>query len=135
MSEQKREYFKIREEEKHLSVACKTSDEFYKRYKQEIGYCDVVRIGKIWARRSEFKKKLLPENPKIIESIKNRSSPDIEALMIDLINRISILIDIEKDILKEQQTQTRLFLELAKKPEKHEPEILKHTSIIPEDID
>lgn len=105
-------YQKITDKEKDLSLRCKNGKEFFERHTAEIGGKDLNGIARIWSQRSKFRR----ERGAAIGNKTTQpgpSLPDLETLITDLLNRIAVLTEVQKDIAAIQRQQLALFEQLA----------------------
>ena len=119
----KRKYEKIDESEISLVIQCNDSHEFYERYREAFPNKKkgIDSISKIWKRRSEFLKKMQPEEqpPEPVVG----SSRELELLMIAQNKILSELSAVMKEQLKVSRELLAHFPKPVQKSSEHIPDI------------
>ncbi|MDO9325665.1 MAG: hypothetical protein Q7T80_12000 [Methanoregula sp.] len=126
----KRKYEKIDEYEIDLVVQCNDSHEFYERYRQEFPNKKkgIDSISKIWKRRSEFLKKVQPEEQPLETSV--GSSREIEVLITVQNKILAEMLGVMKEHLKASK---EILAHLSKHGQRSEEPISKQNETrIPE---
>ncbi|MEI8330781.1 MAG: hypothetical protein WCF90_03890 [Methanomicrobiales archaeon] len=126
----KRKYEKIDEGEIELVVQCNDSHEFYERYRQAFPNKKkgIDSISKIWKRRSEFLKKIQPEELPP-ESLVGSTTREIENLIIAQNKILTEMLSAMKEHLKVSRD---ILAHLSKPAPKPEEPVSKHHERIPE---
>lgn len=119
----KRKYEKIDESEINLVLQCNDSHEFYERYRETFPNKKkgIDSISKIWKRRSEFLKKMQPEE--LAPETVTGSSHELEVLMIAQNKILSELSAVMKEQLKVSRELLAHFPKPVQKSSEHIPDI------------
>ena len=127
---QKRKYVKIDEAEIDLVIKCNDSHEFYEQYRQVFPNKKkgIDSISKIWKRRSEFLKKMQPEEPPI--EIPVGASREMEDLISAQNKILADMFGVMKEHLKASK---EILAHLSKHNQRSEDSVPKHSETrIPE---